>query len=258
MTIFVLFLLLAILLTIAFIIIAGLIIYFRIKQKAKDFSQLAFGTPSLSKGIADMNREYQSTPKSVSAMTSLYLPRITKDFPDFSYQEMKVRAENLLTTYLLAISNRKIPEFGTLVGNELLYKLRNMIQLQEASKRTEHYDQITIHQSEISAFKKEKGRYIITFQASLQAIHYLLDDHSQLLDGSKDIYEQSRYELDLLYIQDRDYIEQVDASSIGLTCPNCGAPLSGIASTQCEYCGSPLVAFNIMTWTFCDIRKLTN
>ena len=80
MSILILFLLLAILLTIAFIIIAGLIIYFRIKQKAKDFSQLAFGTPSLSKGIADMNREYQSTPKSVSAMTSLYLPRITKDF----------------------------------------------------------------------------------------------------------------------------------------------------------------------------------
>ncbi|MDY5217322.1 MAG: hypothetical protein SPH91_09325, partial [Lachnospiraceae bacterium] len=34
--------------------------------------------------------EMQTTPKSVNAMTSVYLPRIEKDFPEFSYSEFKV------------------------------------------------------------------------------------------------------------------------------------------------------------------------
>ena len=70
-----------------------------VRHKAKEFSRTIFGTEDLSDGIRQMKREYASTPKSVSGMTNLLLPKIVSDFPDFEYDEMKERAENTLTQY---------------------------------------------------------------------------------------------------------------------------------------------------------------
>ena len=55
----------------------------KITKKVENFSRLIFGTSSLREGVENMQKEYAETPKSVSAMTSLYLPKIVADFPDF-------------------------------------------------------------------------------------------------------------------------------------------------------------------------------
>lgn len=77
------------------LVLVGIVYYaYRtIRNKIRRFSRMAFGTDNLSQGIGKMEAEYATTPKSVSAATSLYLPRITRDFPDFHYDEMKNRAE---------------------------------------------------------------------------------------------------------------------------------------------------------------------
>ncbi len=46
------------------------------------------------------------TPKSVSGMTSVELPRIEKDFPEFHWPEWKQRCENQLKGYLEALEHR--------------------------------------------------------------------------------------------------------------------------------------------------------
>ena len=76
----------------------------RLKRGIRDFSRQVFGTDSLKEGFDRVEEEYQETPKSVSAMTGLYLPKIKKDFPQFQYDDMRVRAENVLTSYLMAVS----------------------------------------------------------------------------------------------------------------------------------------------------------
>lgn len=45
-------------------------------------------------------REEQETPKSVSAMTSIYLPILQSDFPDLNYDEFKNMAVSALKTHL--------------------------------------------------------------------------------------------------------------------------------------------------------------
>ena len=79
--------------------VAGMKIY----RKIRSISRQAFGTENILEGFRQMEVENSTTPKSVAGMTSLYLPKIKKDFPEFQYDEMKVRAENALTSYLLAI-----------------------------------------------------------------------------------------------------------------------------------------------------------
>ena len=86
------------------IMVVGLSAFIYIRNSARKFSRELFGTEDLSIAAKDMQIEYSSTPKSVSAMTSLLLPKISQDFPDFNYNEMKARANNVLNGYLMAIS----------------------------------------------------------------------------------------------------------------------------------------------------------
>jgi len=144
-----------------------------IRNKARQVSRTLWGTDSLTDGIEQMKREYSTTPRSVSAMTSLMLPKIVSDFPDFQYDEMKERAKNLLISYLRAVSEHSQ---GLLQdGNEELHqKLQNYLEMLSAKGLKEHFEQIRIHRTEISQYRKTEGRCIITFQSACEYYHYYL------------------------------------------------------------------------------------
>ena len=78
-----------ILVLILIVIGSGFVIYRRIRKKLRDFSNMVFGTPDLVQGLKSVEKETEITPKSVAAATSLYLPNIMRDFPEFHYDEMK-------------------------------------------------------------------------------------------------------------------------------------------------------------------------
>lgn len=225
-----------------------------VRHKAKEFSRTIFGTEDLSDGIRQMKREYASTPKSVSGMTSLLLPKIVSDFPDFEYDEMKERAENTLTQYLRAVTQKNTAVLTD--GNtELKQQLENHIQMLSLKGLWEHFDQIKIHRTEIHQYKKTDGRCIITFQSALECFHYITDT-SSVIEGSKEYKYQTKYNTDLIYIQDRNLVENELDHALGINCPNCGAPLSSLEAKKCEYCGTPVIEINIHAWSFSDIKEM--
>lgn len=228
--------------------------YFRVKRKVQNFAREVFGTSDIKEGFKQVEQEYAATPKSVSAMTSLYLPKIKRDFPEFQYDEMKVRAENALTSYLLAIDglNMGLLKEG---GQELRDKLEMRINMLKGAGRREFFKNIKLHRTEISNYKKQNGRCIITFQSSVQYNYRLQTDDGSVVEGCKDTLTQSRYNTDVIYIQDRSLVEEERDLSLGLNCPNCGAPVSGLGSKVCEYCGTPVVELNIYAWTFSNIEE---
>ena len=77
--------------------------YRKISGTVKSYSRMIFGTEDVLKGVQQMEAEYAKTPKSVSSATGLYLPGIMKDFPEFHLEEMKSRAQNVLTSYLFLL-----------------------------------------------------------------------------------------------------------------------------------------------------------
>ena len=205
-------------------------------------------------GIRQMKREYASTPKSVSGMTNLLLPKIVSDFPDFEYDEMKERAENTLTQYLRAVTQKNTAVLTD--GNtELKQQLENHIQMLSIKGLWEHFDQIKIHRTEIHQYKKADGRCIITFQSALECFHYITDT-SSVIEGSKEYKYQTKYNTDLIYIQDRNLLENELDHALGINCPNCGAPLSSLGAKKCEYCGTPVIEINIHAWSFSDIKEM--
>lgn len=227
--------------------------YTRIREKVRTLSTVMLGNPSIAEGMRQREMEAANTPRSVGSATNLYLPRIMKDFPEFHYDEMKTRAENVLTSYLRCIDGGSAASLteGT---NELRDKLKMRIQMLKSQGQREHFDNIRIHRTEIREYRKAKGRCSIVFQSAVQYIHYLEKD-GQILKGRKDLTDQSKYNVEVIYIQDPDMVENIKDAGLAMNCPNCGAPLPGLGAKKCEYCDSPVLEINIRTWNFSSVKE---
>ena len=229
--------------------------YRRITKKVRDFSRMAFGTDSLMEGFQKVETEYEETPKSVSAGTSLYLPRITKDFPDFHYDEMKSRAENVLVSYLRAIDTEDASQL-TEGLEELKDQLEMRINMNASRGEHEHFAQTKIHKTAIYQYRKLTGRCSIVFQMAVQ-YYYHKERNGTTVAGSPNNKKQSRYNVECIYIQDREFLENLEDASLARNCPNCGAPLTGIGATKCEYCGTPVMDLNVKhSWYFNSVKEV--
>ena len=71
----------------------------RLSNRIGRFSNIVEEVYTASKNADKIESE---TPKSVSGMTSLLLPRISKDFPDFNWHEVREHLENKLREKLTA------------------------------------------------------------------------------------------------------------------------------------------------------------
>jgi hypothetical protein len=82
-----------------------------------------------------------------------------------------------------------------------------------------------------------------------------MDMNGNRVAGSDTSYEQGRYNIDMIYIQDREIVENDIDGVEGRNCPNCGAPLTRINARNCSYCGTPIVEYNIKVWTFSSVKE---
>lgn len=235
--------------------IGGYIAYRRIREKVRNFTQMAFGADTLSESFDKMEREAEITPKSVSAATSLYLPQILRDFPEFHFEEMKNRAENVLVGFLQGIDSKSMSKLTESTTSELREKLNMRINALDNENAEEHFQNIRIHRTEIKTYRKIKGRCSIIFQSSVQYNHFKEKD-GQVISGEKDRLEQSRYNVEMIYIQDRDVVENQADSGLAMNCPNCGAPLPKLGTKRCLYCDTPIVEFSIKIWHFSDVDEI--
>ena len=227
-----------------------------VKSKLRDFSRLAFGTGSIIEGLRKTEREYENTPKSVAGATKIYMPQIMRDFPEFHLEEMRERAENVLRSYLYSINeenSRHLTE-GT---DELRAELDTEIAMRRSEDTREHFEDIRIHKTEIFKYNKQKGRVSIVFQSAVGHINYV-ERNGKIIKGKKDRFSQCRYNVEVSYIQDREYIAETGMDGHSLTCPNCGAPITGLGENRiCKYCGTAVTeVFNINVWMFTGVSPV--
>lgn len=228
--------------------------YRKVQRTVSTYSRSLFGTENPIEGMKKVEMENANTPKSVASATNLYLPQVMRDFPEFHYDEMKTRAENVLISYLRSIDagNATLLTEGT---EELKENLHQRILMNQNRDCKEHFDRITLHRTEINQYRKEKGRCSVVLQSSVEYIHYV-EKEGKVIEGRKDLKEQSRYNVEVSYVQDRDVVENVHDAGLGLNCPNCGAPLPHLGAKKCVYCDTPIVEFNLRIWNFSSVKEL--
>lgn len=225
-----------------------------VTNTVKGVSKAVYGTENVVEGVKRQQFEHSITPRSISNMSSVYLPQIQKDFPEFHYDEMRERAKNVLTSYLYCIDEgdpSKLSEGSDELKNALVMHL----QLLRDRNYDEHFERMKIHKCEISNYVKKDGRCTVTFQASIQYYHYILEG-DRIKTGRKDQMTQGKYDISLVYVQDRDLAKDAANSAMGINCPNCAAPISNLGAKHCIYCGTPIVEFNIHAWNFASVKEL--
>ncbi len=236
--------------------IAILIIFLVISSKIRKTARDIWGTDDFKQIAEESEMEYANTPKSVNAMTGVLLPRISRDFPHFNYAQMKDKAENILLAYLGSITsgNVNLPEG---CSDDLKEKLRLKIEQNESTGCKESYANTKIHRTEIARYEKKAGLVSITFQTAMQALYSKVRGE-RLLDGHRTLHTQLRYNVEVVYVQDKDKVTSYGSGGLGLNCPSCGAPIKNLGVKFCEYCGSGIVEYNMSVWVFNDITNMNN
>lgn len=237
------------------VIFGGYLLFEHIRHTIKRYTANLVDIEHLDKLAKELEQDGATRPKSVSAMTSVYLPQISKDFPGFNYNEMKGRAETVLASYLKGITQMSTEPL-TDGNSELKYALETYINSLKEQEIKETFKAVKIHRTEISNYSKTPGKCVITFQSSLQCIHYK-ERYDELKEGSKDLTYQTKYDIDMIYIQDRDKLEEDMDSARAYNCPNCGAPIRSLKYKSCEYCGCSIEEYNIKVWSFSSVRERT-
>lgn len=225
--------------------ICGFVLYCKVKRKVEQFSVAAFGTKDLVEGYKRQADVLAETPKSVSAMTRVFAPQIARDFPEFQVEQFKDKAENLLVSALQAVSAGNAGLLKEASG-ELKRQVENQIEGNRAAGIREVYQQIKVHQTEISNYQKKDGKCIITFQSAVEHYHYKEKD-GRVIWGDAERKQQTKYNTELIYIQDAARMGA--GSAVGTTCPNCGAPITNLGNKYCEYCGAAVTPVNDKVWT---------
>ncbi|MGL5437959.1 MAG: hypothetical protein ACRDBO_21700 [Lachnospiraceae bacterium] len=153
------------------VIIAAAVVYLKIKRSLQTFSRAAFGTDSLMEGLKKQEEVLAETPKSVKGMTKIYLPQIMADFPEFSLPEFVHKSENQLKAALHAVEAQD-QELLVQASDDLKEQIRVWIEDNRQQHIREYYQDVKIHQTEISRYQKQAGSCVITLQSAVGYRYY--------------------------------------------------------------------------------------
>lgn len=240
-------------------VIAAGIVFAVVRHKIRKFSKVVFGTDSLIEGIKGSNQsqeQMRETPRSLHAMTSVYLPTIKNDFPEFDYELYKNKAQSLLRSYLTAVCTKKT----NVLTEECTLTLKNYVQgiIEDLNLRnvTQMFSNIVIHNTQIARYIKDGKTVTIVFEIAVEYYSYVVDGAGEVKFGSKEDKMQTVYEVELVYVQDVDKVGNY-ADALGINCPNCGAPIKNLGNKFCEYCGTSVKEINIRAWKFNSVKEQT-
>lgn len=195
--------------------------------------------------FSEIESEIETTPKSVSGMTSLCLPRISADFPEFNWHEFKQKSENMLLSAFRAISEENMA-FVENASGDLREQISLAINANKDAQVHEYFKDVKVHQTEIKDYRKQGGNCIITLQSAVGMIHYKTKAGG-VCEGSDTALYQTRYNIELLYVQDETKIAY-GQKVLGNNCPNCGAPIKDLGNKTCPYCGAGVTTVNVRAW----------
>lgn len=240
------------------ILLTAIIIFFYVRKGLKKIAKEMYGTNSIVDALNQSEKSAADEHRSVNSMTKTYLPQIMRDFPEFSYDQFKIKAEHALLSALAAISNDNTGLIRD-ASEEFKTKVRSIIEMNQANEWDEDYSDCVIHQTEITSYTKRAGICRITLQSALEYYHKVKrKSDGKVVKGKDGVKAQERYNVELIYIQDKTKMEKIGHGndSIGSHCPNCGAPVTVLGAKHCEYCGSALMQINVLVWSINNFTKV--
>ncbi len=235
---------------IVFLALLALVGYFYLRSKLKSLGITANSLRDL-KRESDRIRQQDSTrAKSISGMTSLMLPSIREDFPEFNEQEMYAMTEEGLRKIFSALEAQD----STLVKEYPLVRdsVAKIIEDYKDSGWQEKYDDIHFHKFAIYQYQKKEGIATVTISTSVE-YYYQKKNQTKVQEDYTNYKKQARYQVKFIYIYDEKKVG--DAKSLAINCPNCGAPITVLGHKYCDYCGTAVKEVNLKAWELSSYQE---
>lgn len=233
---------------IIFFSIIALILYHKVKKTTKE---LGFNDLKEFKDLIKQS-EYENRyeHKNVSGMTSLMIPKIINDFPNFSENELYNKVETSLRSIFKSLQDMKLSN-----NNELVLIKDNIIKVIDDFNNNNikvKYSDIKFHKHAIKDYKKDNGALNITVESSLEYYYEKAKDNNTI-EIFKDYKKQTSYVTEFIYVYDPDKYN-TNQKLISYNCPNCGAPVK-LNSKVCHYCSSGLDNINLKSWYIISYKE---
>ena len=223
------------------IVIAVVKIKNAIKLKIQRTSREIFGTNDIISGIQKIKVEAQETPKSISSLDRLVVPKIKKDFPEMEIDELKAKNIDKIYAVLHAIDS------GDMVGFEENSNVKNQIKsmAKDFNNKNLKISDIKIHNQSIMNYSKTTENASISMQIALEYV---------LTNGNNKNKHQKKIETQWVYLLDSSNFSSNHI--LTKTCPNCGGVITNLGDKKCSYCGSDVIVDYTKTWSFNSVKFL--
>lgn len=219
------------------------ILYFIIKNKLRSFLNDYFDANTLKEAFEKSEKEASETPKSISSMEPLYKGYIKDDFPDTNIDELKSMAENCILDVLNSVETKDVLTLNNYSGKIKSYAEK---MVEDSKGKDVVIDNIKIHRTAISKYKHDDVTATITLTTTLEYFYKIGDKTGKKI--------QDRFKTELIYVIDaKKYGELKD--SIGINCPNCGAPITNLGHKKCVYCGTGIRLITKNAWIVNNIKQ---
>lgn len=193
-----------------------------------------------------------NTPLAISNMGAVYKPKLARDFPDVSYEQIESIAKNGIIAIFSAIEAGSTDKLQY-QSQSLVQQVENVIADNNGKGITENYDNVVIHKAGISDYKRTDNSAKVIFDISLECLRYETKD-GKIVGGSNTQRRQAVYTVVICY----EYATSATDDSVVYShnCPNCGAPIVAIGANKvCKYCGSGLTEISDRIWQINSYRQ---
>ncbi len=214
-------------------------VFIELRGKYRDFMNTYFDGMSFKEACEKTKLEAEETPLSIAGMDRIYVPEITKDFPDLNIDELKSMAEMNLNNFYLAINNR---DTKGILCDKVISSAKTII---DSTPSDTKYKNLSIHKVTITKYQKKKNVATIELAASYE---YVIDN------GKKREKQQKRCRIEFIYVIDEKGVIS-EKNGLFLNCPNCGAPVASVGTIKCSYCGTGIAELIKRVWILNDIDK---
>ena len=223
------------------LIVFILIFYFYFKLKIKGLLKKYYGTTNLKKVLETVETTEQETPKSLGSLDCLYLNNLQKDF-NLNINELKRLAEGNILEIIEAIE-KKDPEILNNKNEKILAFVKRKIN--DYQDESVSFQKVKIHNTVLNKYEKNDGIATIYLATSLEYIRKIGNNQKKI---------QNRIKTEFIYIFDDSKVKD-SLKSLGLNCPNCGAPIRSLNHKKCAYCKSIVLDFFKKTFVLNDIKE---
>lgn len=171
-----------------FIVLGIIFLYLYFKLKAS-IKCLGISKSEFMNMIKEGEEDSKYRHKSISGMSNLLLPRIIKDFPNFSESELYSKVETSLLAIFHSLEDGYVQKKVEL--NIIKSNLESKILDLKNSNTKVRFEDIVFHKHAIKGYEKTDGVLIITVATSLE-YYYSCEKDGKLVDEYRD-YKKTNF-----------------------------------------------------------------